>query len=677
MNEQFPQNSQEHPTEAEIIAGLEKNEKNLEQEAVSFFESMGPEKVKSKAASLLLASVLSFNSFSAFAGEQGADNIGLPDMGEETITKTLENAGFNNKVADFDWNKTVGKIELSVGTKTEDTSGYKGERINAWEQRESAFFKDTTAEQINQTNNFIYQAITSSQNANEFLTNLSVLSQKGATSLNEKQKIIAVQQFTSMLGATYNMDMLKAENYVAVSDDAMFQALKNHYYGLEAKSGICTNIHIAALRYAKALGLGGEDGKDVFIQTGQTSTGPHAWMGMIVGSGSERQIVFNDYGVLLPADTLNYKDALSVSERYHKAVSLFNNYVGDDARAFFPVDSRASEAIKSAAGIEGPADSLKRNLEQGEVSHEERGLSININPEVKSIKLNADTGVFSFTQLRAENNPYQSLQNMDALHAGFNAHGENLGVRGGLTMVNMDIKGLNGEKATPYDAVIGSLTFDALKRGESPESITKLGHGKIVAEMGAVVTGVVKMAQGHETNFITDMLPGEKTKDDTKEENIQLAFGTRFMYVSPNDMSKVYFDASWTQADRLNNFEQQQSSLKTIAENFALGGEFKVYEGTVLNLEAGRSINEWGTGESAKVGLKGETIKAGISYEKKDSDYERFVPDTSSAKATIDYRINKDWEVGIYAAKDLVKYKDMAEGQKISNAGVTLRMRLD
>lgn len=654
MNETFPKNSIEHPTEAEIRAALESKEAGLQKDAVGFLENMGPEKLKSKAASLLLALSLFAGASSAFAGEQGADKFNLPDLSAEQISQLAEKSAKKNKIADFDWKKISAKINALISEEKGDIKDIKTESINAFDYqaiKSSEFYNSLTSKEINTAYGAGYAPVYNSQNSSEFFSNLAM----GAQGFSDMQKAVVLQQFGAVLGNTYNYDMLSYSNHVAISSDAMFQALKAEYSYGGGTSGICGNIHTFLAKMAGNMGI------EAWVQSGTTVGGDHVWTGLVLENDLGKQIVFLDYGTLVPTGTLNLRDAEGIGERYHGDVTTFAGFVGNEAKIFFPVSSRAGEVIKKAMGDENSVEKLNRNLDEGEIVRAERG-SIQINTlETKEVKLNSNVlGLTFFNYQDMQNNPYQSLENLEAVRGNAHFGGKNFGFDIGTTVMHMNIKDLQAG-SSHIGKIAGELAVNYVDKSE----LTKGGYGEFLARWGATLDGVLMAPVGATKASVSSYLDGK----------VEGAFGGRVVYVNPEHTGTFYVDASQELRGQVNDLQNQDFVISQTARNIALGADVKVFEGKVINMEVKKSNTDWGDTRGVKGGISAGKLTGTMSYEKNTSDYERFVPSSNEVKMAINYQGGPKWEVDVIGFKKVEQYKD-APQTNTSNVEVKLKLML-
>lgn len=643
-----------------IRTDLVEKENAILKEGTDLLEEAKPEVFKNKAANFFLALSLFIGASTAFAGEQNNDKD-LPAMGEEQVSQAREKSEAKNQTADFDWQKIATKIEISIGATKEDVKEFQPEAVSSsWygeinygvTGQDSKFYTGVTTEDAFNAYYVASGAINYSQNSAEFFNNIHDFSQKGS-GLSDKQKVAAMQFFGFYLDKTFNKDMFTSNTHVQVSRDSMFSALKDSYYAYgetTVTSGICGNIHTFLTMTAESMGI------EAWLQSGSVPGGAHIWSGMIIGSGEEKQIVFLDYGTLIPTGTLNYKDALGIAERYHQSASVFTSFVGNETEILFPVKSRAQEIIEKAGGVEGAENKLERNLEIGEVEKGDTGVEINISPEVKEIKLTSDNfGLIFFDFKDSSNNPYQSIEDMNAWRVHANVKGENLGVEADATVLHMNIKDIYGGSVST-EAIITRLAGEYIDK----EQLTKGEYGEFLLNFGATLEGALKIP-----------VEGGALKSASTEGG----FGARLVYLDPNNIGKFFIGASEVLRGQTSDSQNQKTIVKEATKNFIVGGAIKVFEGNVINMEVGKKDLDWGENLSFKGGIEGETLKGNVGYEKSSSDYERFIPSSEKIEVGVTYKGGPKWLVEVIGAKTTEKYKD-AQSNDVYNAEVKLKMFL-
>ncbi|MDO8604485.1 MAG: hypothetical protein Q7K40_03785 [bacterium] len=654
-------------TGEEIREDFQSNEKRILNESTDFLEKLEPEKFKKKSANLLLALSLFASASSAFASEQNTDKE-LPAVGEEGYSQARDKKSSKNQIADFDWQKIATKIEISIGTTKEEVNGKHLESISPWWDKTTAegimeskseFYKGVTLADVYEYTQSQFNAILGSSSASEFFINLPA-SQKGGFS--EKQKVMILQDIGYYLEKTYNKDILNSGEFVAVSDDKMFKALRGQvdYYYPDTTSGTCGNIHTFLVKTAESLGV------EAWLQggsfLGDEGKSNHIWTGLAVGEGEQKQIAFLDYGTLVPTGTLDYHDALGVAERYHRSVTVLNTFVGNSSELLFPVKSRAQEVVGMATALEESVERLETNLEQGKIKKEGKSLEIKISPEIKEIKLGNDSVGLAFFKFEdTQNNPYQSLKSLSAWRGKIGASSENLGVELGVTVLNMDVKTLRDEAVSSEELVV-NLAVDYIDQ----KQFTKDQYGEFVINWGATLAGAISRELGGNSKNSKNSLTGGQA---------DATYGGRLVYVDPNNVGRFYVEASNMTRGTFTDYQNQNIATKEVAKNFVIGGEVKVFEGSIINVEVKNSELDWGERSKIEIGLEEEKFKSTVSYEKKTSEYERFIPSSEKIELGVTYKIGPKWQIDVMGAKTSEKYKD-AQRNSVYNAEVKLRLFL-
>lgn len=514
-------------------------------------------------------------------------------------------------------------ITLSLGGTTEKTPDFNPEMVKYYNAAvlDSDFYKGLTMPETKDSADKLILMINGSATASEFFNNL----REQNDDLNDLQKTLFLQRLGALLAKTYNYDMLANDNHVKVSDEAMFLGLK-----LNTPTGLCGNIHTFMVRAAEELGV------EAWLQSGNWRDSRHVWMGMTAGSGDDKQIVFINYGDIIPTGTLNYRDALGIAERYTGNIIDMFEVVSDKDQVLFPVKSRAFDIVERASNMEDTADRLQRELSQAE-KPEKSNFEIKINPDTQEIKLDNDTlgfAIFNFQDTYG--NPYQSLKDLKALRGSMHIPfpGESLNFDADVTIMHMNIKDMDDGTAA-RDLVIGRLAADYIKS----HNLTKTEYGDLLLNWGTTLQeAIIK-----QTNDL-EMLP-EGTA------------GARMIYVSPTDKNKFYIGAAMDARMQESNIQVQGVVLHEVAKTFNIGAAIKVNEATVVNLEASESKTEWGDRSKIVGGLKSDSWSAEARYEKDLSKQERFIPSAEKIGVEAGYRGPK-YKVDILGFQNMEKYKD-------------------
>ena len=141
---------------------------------------------------------------------------------------------------------------------------------------------------------------------------------------------------------------------------------------------------------------------------------------------------------------------------------------------------------------------LGKNLEQGEIIRE-KGLEININPEVKEIKLSKDNFILAYYNYQnVKNNPYQSLDDLNAFRLALRSKEEMFGVEAGITTVFMNIKDLYGGNVEQND-IMGRLVLE----GMDSQELIKGDYGRIVFNIGSTLQAGMRLPMDKDIKFLT------------------------------------------------------------------------------------------------------------------------------------------------------------------------------
>lgn len=609
---------------------LKEKENDLVRHAGGFLTDLVPEKYKMKATALLAAFSLFAVTSSAYAeGNARAEEKLLP---EDMIENTLQTSKAD-EFYPFNWKSIVDKITISVGGKIEEISGPTGEAIENLGYRElvkTELYKDLSAVENYEVGVILSDAIYRTEDAKgyfEFLKN-----QK--ENLDDRQIILLAQRLGGLLDETYNYDMLERGERVEVSDDTILQALKEG-----GAAGICGNLSTFEMKTLKALGM------DAFLQAGSVGGGNDVFTGVVADLNGKKQIVYVTFwGEAVPTGTLNIEKAGGIFERAEKSIATFGSYVGNEYELLFPVETTAQKEIKKASGFEKTEETLAENLEQGKI-HKENGLEIHISPEMKEIKLSKDSIVLSYYNYQnINNNPYQSLDDLNALQLALRYKGENFGVEAGVTTVFMNINDLYGNKVSQND-IMGRVVMEAVDSYE----LTKGDFGRTALTIGATLQAGIRLPMDRGIEFLT---MGGMT---------EAALGARLMFYDTKD-NKFYIGADVLGRAQISDFQDQELAIKDVLKKLAIGSTVNVYEATV-DLKAVGGLADWGTSLelSGAVETK-EGITLGATYETEKSAYEILKSSSEKIGVEAGWKGPK-WGFTISAAQTVEQYGD-AEKEK-------------
>lgn len=623
---------------------FDKKEAVIQKEAEGFLMSLVPEKFKKEAVGLLAAFSIFTSASSAFAeglkGEEIDKEKLLPPEQSDIIKSEVK-----NKIAPFDWKKIADKIEISVGGEIRETS-----RFDMVEAMEDFYNKPndwyTDFEKLSP---IIVDTVKQSQNVSDFFHNIENVGAK----LDDRHKVIFLSKIGEYLLETYNSDMLESGQSVEISDEKMFQGLKDVVNGGDAKTGVCSNINVFQLKVIEKMGM------EAWLQIGGSKLNrkqsAHVLPGLIVENNEKKQIMYLDYGMAIPTGTLNFRDASGILEKHLRAVDVFSSFVGNEKEVLFPVESRAQEVIKNAAGIEEVGERLEGELSSGEIK-KEKGLEIKLSPETKEIKLTKDSfGIAYFNFQDVNGNPYQSLEDLSAVRGSFNLKDGQFGLEANATILHMNIKDLYEEKSITQDEIIARIATDYI----DSRKFTKKEYGQFALNFGTTLQGVLRLPVGED-------IPSWRTEG---------AFGARLIYVNPSETGKFYIGTSEAFRGQYKDYLYQDLVIKEVAKILTVGAEIKVNEAQILNLEAVRSELDWGKKMEIKGGLSGREWKGELGYEKATSEYERFVPSSEKVSAEVGYKGGPKWEIDVLGSKTIEKYAG-AKSEDSYGAEVKLKIFL-
>lgn len=630
-------------------------ENALLEKSGGFLMNLAPEKYKKKATALLAAFSLFASASSAFA-ESGEKEITKEKLFPENYAAEIAKESEKNEIApkSFNIKKIADNITISIGGKIEKISGPAGEAIdNAGYDDiiKTEFYKNFSGAENNEVVGIFSDSFYGSKDAKSFFEFLN--NQK--ENLDDRQKVLFLQRLGGLLGQTYNYDMLENGERVEVSDEKMYEALRNLYInGKASQTGICGNIHTFLTKTAKSLEM------EAWLQSGfqkgttKNTGGNHIFSGLIAEIDSKKQIVFLNYNTLIPTGTLDYRDALGVWERHNESVATFNSYVGDENEILFPVETAAQKEIKKSAGFEKTEEMLGKNLERGEIV-KEKGLEINISPESKEIKLSKDSIILSYYNYQnVYNNPYQSLNDLNALRLALRHKGEKIGAEAGVTTVFMNINDLYGGNVSQND-IIGRVVLEGMESRE----LTKGEWGKLVLNAGATLQAGMRLPMDREIEFLTMGAMGEA------------AGGARLMYYDTKN-NKFYIGADVLGRGQMNDFQNQDLIVKEALKKITVGGSVNVYEATV-DIKASGGLADWGKSVelSGAVQTKGG-YKLGATYETEKSEYETLKPSSEKIGIEAGWRGPK-WGFTISGTQTAEQYKG-AEQEK--SYGIEAKMNI-
>ena len=607
------------------LAEFKEKENDLMRHTGGFLMELVPEKYKKKATALLAAFSLFAVTSSAYAeGNARTEEQLLP---EDTIEHTLQ-TNEENELGSFDWKSIADKITISVGGKIEEIQEFKGEYIRNSFYGDivlTDFYKGLSFMESNEVSGILSNAIYIPDGAKSYFEFLS--SQR--ENLDDRQKILLAQQLGGLLNKTYNYDMLENGERVEISNNVILQALKEG-----GTSGICGNLSTFEMKTLKALGM------EAFLQSGSVLGTNDIFTGAVADLHGGKQIVYVTYwGEAISTGTLNIEKAGSIFERAMSSIATFNSFVGNEHEVLFPVETAAQKEIKKASGFEKTEELLAGNLEQGEILNE-KGLEIHISPEMKEIKLSKDSIVLSYYNYQnINNNPYQSLDDLNALQLALRYKGENFGIEAGVTTVFMNINNLSDNKVSQND-IMGRIVMEAVDSYE----LTKGDFGRTALTIGATLQAGIRLPMNRGIEFMTI---GGMT---------EVTGGARLMFYDMKD-NKFYIGADVLGRGQVNDFQNLDLSIKEALKKITVGSTVNVYEATI-DLKAVGGLADWGKSLelSGAVETKGG-INLGVTYETEKSEYETLKPSSEKIGVEAGWKGPK-WGFTISAAKTVEQYGD-------------------
>ncbi len=473
-------------------------------------------------------------------------------------------------------------------------------------------------------------ALENASNAKEYFHNLSALN------LSSPQKIAVLKAIEAGLYAEYNLDMSAKNEFVRISEDAMFQSLKADMNGEQVPSGMCGNISVFVAKAARAMGM------ESWVQDTLSGGAGHVMTGVVAGEGEEKEIVFLDNGGAQRTGTLNFSDAIGLRERKVGGIVPFNTFVSNENATLFPVKSRAQEITSAFAGIQHTQEELESTLGAGALKLKANGIELALSPDVHTLSLNKShigVEVLNFSDTR--NNPYQSLKSANALKLGGKLGGERWSVDADATIMRLSVKNFENGTAD-FDEIVGRVFANYLDEFH----LTKGQYGELKARLGATLQTAFSMPT-------TDVFNFEKMDSVT-----EAATGARLIYIDPHEVGQFHIGASQLLRGQFSDAETQAYVPHIAATQFSLGAKVKAHDGLIMGLDATHILHDWGKSTEAKAGIQTKLGAAEVGYKKEKSAYERFIPSTETISGSVSYTDNPKFEVRIFGFKKKEQYKD-------------------
>lgn len=474
--------------------------------------------------------------------------------------------------------------------------------------------------------------IRSSAHADDFFRSLG-----GINNLDDRRKVELLRGIGMGLNFQYNEDMVNNREYVAVSDEMMFQSLKAALKGEKLPGGICANIATFVEKSAKALGM------ESWIQDGLEQGGGHVIDGLVAGEGKEKEIVFLDGGDVTRTGTLNFSDAIGMREQFLGKVSTFETFIGDDKKVMYPVKSRAQEITSAFVGMQRPQKEVELLLGEGAIRKTVDGLEFALSPETRVLSLNSGHVGLSFSNYTDTfNNPYQSLRVANALRGGGHFKGERFGLDADATLMFLSVKNFK-EGAVDFNSIASRVFANYIEEFH----LTKGEYGELKARLGATLQAAISMAISS-GSFLSQT-----------QFSAETSAGVRLLYLDPQEKGQFYIGVSGVGREQQADFQTQRPTVVNAAKQFSLGAKLKVQEGLILGLDASHAAHDWGKATEAKAGVQTKLGSAEVGYKKEKSAYERFVPSTEEISGSVSYTDNPKFEVRIFGFKKTEQYKDV------------------
>lgn len=598
-----------------------------------------PQKVSRATALILLLSLAS-----GFAEANAAEIQGPPEgiKSSHKIERVDSSAGFS-------WKEFIKNIEISYGTENYTEENFKGESFEVSDPLDGDFYiKNMSPEDWNESQNLFHDSVKIPASSKAFFETVS----KDSAGMSDAGKLFFLQILGDKLHQTYNKEMLEKGEFTIVSDEKMFQGLKDYFYGQgDGKTGICGNIHTFMAKTATEMGI------EAWLQDGIVGEGSqkkdgHIIMSALVETKTGKQIIFLDYGTLIATGTLNYQRALGVLEMHNQNATVFYSFVGNPGKTPFYVKSLATEKMEEASGLIDTEQKLGSLTGGDELP--DNGLKVEIGKETRKIKISNDMLALSYYDYKNSGNPYNSLESLQASRGAL--HFKKWGAKIDLSaaVLHASLKNFDVE-TTSQDDIVSQLAVsyaNGIKLNKGELERLKLNFG---ATFNSASFYVIKTNQ-------------------TLAENREGGLGVRMVYFNPNLPGKFWAGVEDSFRVATNDPENQDSIIQKTAENFRLGAEVRVKEGVIVNLEALGGKTEWGKKGKISAGIKSDKFTAKAEVEKKESDYERFIPSTLNIQGEIGYQ-TPIGEINVFGFVKNEKYKD-ADTEKVWNVGVKYRIIL-
>lgn len=545
----------------------------------------------------------------------------------------------------IDWKKIVDEISLTIEHPSIDKE--MGEAVEEvgflYSGGERRFYRDMSEKEKHSSISLLYDDIVFSSNFQQFFNYIEA----NGADFNAKQKIYFLRQLGYELARAQKKKKSADEQYRQLSDEEMFDLLKDIYPARQ-----CGNIHPFMAKVAAALDL------EAWLQDGYKDYGGHAWMGTIVNN----EIVFIDNGEIVATGTLDYEKALGVMERRNKEIALLQSYCGNAEEVLFPTKSRAQKILEDAAGMRGSGERLSDDLEAG-ANKRKKTLEISIDQEKKEINFTRNSIALGFINYQDAGDPYNSLESLNAARGGLRYKRGNLTIESSAAYMHLNVKNL-GAEIFPRELIAGILAGDYIKTA-------RLAQGKI-GKLNLHLGAAVEIGIAH-------FLEQEKSLSKTEGSGDGSA-GLRLIFINPEETGKIYLEAQETAGAMLNNYGDQDMVIRKTAEKIAAGVSFKVNQMNLINLEAALSELRHGRNYLLTAGVKRDKLKSELSYLQEISDYEHLAPSKRLVQGSFGYQIAPEkskgplGEINVFGALGEERYGEETDFDKITNIGLKLRI---
>lgn len=637
--------------EGKIFEDFKNKEEDIFKAGEGYLNSLSAEILFSKKARATAAFLTLFSASTAAAEMVFATES--PPAEKSVQKKILSEEEMQEIKAPFDEKKIIKKIELAYEQKGYSFGPYSAESIkNAFNFQELSgtdFYRELSREKFLETGFTAFNSISKSKSSEQFFQSLHEASGK----MDTEQKILFLQRLGHYFGKTYNFEMFADNEHVKISDDKMFAGLRQFFLeGKNIPTGICGNIHTFLVKSAENLGV------EAWLQSGVSQNkAPHIWAGLMVEKNDKKEIAFLNYGDLILTGTSRYDEALGVSERYFNQIGLFNSYVGTKDEILFPVKSFAIKKLEEVVGYKPAEEKLSERLAAGKISAPESELKLKIGNETKEIAFSGEHLGLAFVNYQDIGNPYNSLDSLNAARGRLRFGDKEMELELNTTIMNLNIKDL-GTGVLNQNEIANVLAFNYI----SSRDLTKKDYGRFVLNFGFTLEAGIRHIIGE----------GLMPKGGLGEA----AVGSRLVFISPDEIGKVFIEAGGAFRGQGSNFQEQDLIAKFMSHQFKAGGSLKVKEGT-FDLEAALAKSDASKKESVSAGFSPGGVKSKVFYEKEKSEFPRFIPDKEKIGVEAGYVFGSKplGEINIYGVKTNEKYQN-AEKRPSYEAGVLMKIFL-